>query len=1601
MATPRTVISPVADQLQKGRRELLDLSTRNRLLSVPVGSKTARIINVYDERAEEVYRSLVTDGKALTFVPGKAAPAASIAGAMPADVSQAQDHEEHGIALPQPEDEGGEANAARYTDHKLQTKLSAEALQRRLLDMHYDAATFFEEQGVNILYLAIGQLKWFDAATSDIERFAPLILVPVRLERKTVSQRFRIVWTDEDVAENISLAEKFRTEFGLTLPEFKSGDDFDIQEYLTALQRAVAAQPKWEIRPDAMVLGFFSFAKFLMWRDLDAARWPDQCRIDEHESIKALLGDGFTHHDQLIPEDANVDELLSVPDMRHVVDADSSQALAIECVRGGSHLVIQGPPGTGKSQTITNVIAAAVADGKKVLFVAEKMAALEVVKRRLDNIGLGPLCLELHSNRSTKKHVLDSLRDGWDLGPPVIEQAEKIHDELKRVRSKLNGHAALMHKSVQPSGFTPYVIIGHLVALGQQNVPVSGALFDGAERWSRREFEQKEALIRDIGERIAVIGRPSDHPFRGLQRAGLLRPDLDRIVALASSTHRQLTEVLSTAMELAKQLQLETPAATVAALSQHVTMAQHFAKSPQIDKAAISNSIWTAGYNQLCKLVTAGRRLEKAREQMRQMAVAPVALTASLAEARMAVAAHGGSLFRIFSGDYRRAMAALRSIMTGPPPKDVQERLAILDVVLEAQAAIKEIEAGAQAGRDALGMLWAGQESDWKLAEAALAWVSGMRRAGLAESCLGIYSRVANVPQALETAVAAEKVMATFVATWEELQTLTEFDRQRAFGESVSEQVPLTALHAMLMRWGGESEKAFDWTGYYAKEHAAGGLGISDFVGRMANGEIEPATAREVFRRQYFERLLEYAAREEPALAQFDGRDQDASVASFREYDKRRIDLARAETAAAHYKGLPGGGAGVGPVGVLKGELARKRGHMPIRKLFKQTAPVVQAIKPVFMMSPLSVAQFLEPGAINFDLLVVDEASQVEPVDSLGAIARCRQIVVVGDEKQLPPTRFFMRVTSDVPVDDDEDDGAAKVGDVESVLTLCLAKGLPSRMLRWHYRSRHHSLIAVSNSEFYGNKLFVVPSPHTAAAGSGLTFHHVENGVFDSGGTAVNRVEAQRVADAIIRHARETPDFSLGVATFSLRQREAIRDELELRLVKAPELQAFFDSHPEEPFFIKNLENVQGDERDVIFISVAYGRNTQGYMAMRFGPLSSEGGERRLNVLISRAKRRCEVFSSITADDIDLERAKGRGVAALKIFLSFAKTGRLSIAKRTDREVESPFEESVKRALEQVGYDVHTQIGIAGFFIDLAIAHREFPGRYVLGIECDGVAYHSSKSARDRDRLRQAVLEDHGWIIHRIWSADWFSKPEEQIRKVVDAVEQAKVALKASSAIDKAKATPRTSLRVDFFERGDHETAIATVGRREEPYQEHRFTPPVGRQPHEVSEREMAEIVVGVVTAEGPIHESEVIARVRSNWGLGRAGGRIQQAVVAGLERATTQGRVAEERATYDVPGRPVRVRNRAAVQSSGLRKPDNLPPSEVRCAITNCVRAGMGAKRDEIASDVADAFGFAAVSAQLRANIDSIVGEMLNSGALIAEGEILKEAADRQATVD
>lgn len=1566
----------IRDTLQAQRRVLLDLTYRNRLLNLP-RKPSSRSIVIHDERSAPTLQTLL-DKKGMTFAAlrGEAAEEP-----LPDDPAAAPDDTP---ALPQPgeDDSASGVLAEHHLDARLQTRLSSEHLQKRLLEMFYEYRSMLEEQGVNVLYLAMGQLAFRepDAAPGEF-RHAPLVLLPVVLERKSARERFVLRWADEEPQENLSLREKLRADFGIALPPFPDTDAFDISAYLASVRECVASQPDWSVLDNALQLGFFSFSKLLMFLDLDPDKWPDGKQIDANRLVEGLLGDGFADADSGLPGGGSgfLDTLIPAAELKHVMDCDSSQALAIETVRRGHDLVIQGPPGTGKSQTIANLIATAVGDGRKVLFVSEKMAALEVVKRRLENVGLGPLCLELHSNKANKRTVLEELGRTLQLGQPQPADVAGGIEQLDGLRGQLNAHAQRMHAPVGNAGLTPFGILGHLA----RYLPGTGRppyRLDAAGEWSSADLERRVAMLRDLCTQLPRVGRPDLHAWRGVAHAPVMRTQAEDLVARTAPLAHAVVQACAAAAALADALGV-SPALHLGDLEQQCQVAKTLSTSPAFDRDTISSAVWSAGLASLRDGLEQGRVLA-AIVGRRSAQLADVAWMSDWLPQRLVVAAHGERLLRFLHGPYRQAISQLRSVLRGPLPKPHTERLALLDDLIAARKARQVLESIEATARAAFGAVWQGERTDWTLADSILGWVQHAAPVGSMDVralAAGLQDRNALGAAVQRARQAASEVGSAFAALVQALQ----LDVAAAFGVPAQAAVPLAELQARTAAWSHDVDGLLAWLGYadVARRGAAEGMQAPMALAAETAQSADAADA--LFRCAFHLQLLALASHAHPELAGFDGRRHETLVAQFRHWDRQRLALAQFEAAQAHHAGLPRGTAGgVGALGTLRSEIARKRNHMALRRLFRLCASPIQTIKPVFMMSPLSVAQFLEPGAIEFDLLVIDEASQVEPVDALGAIARCRQIVVVGDDKQLPPTAFFARLAGgeDAALDDD----GAQAKDLESVLSLCAAKGVPQRMLQWHYRSRHESLIAVSNKEFYEGKLFIVPSPDRQRTRTGLRFHFLPHGRFDRGNSYKNAVEAAAIAQAVVEHARLSPELTLGVGAMSVRQRQAISDELELARRQHPELEQYIARHPHEPFFVKNLENIQGDERDVIFISIGYGRaKNDDKLYQNFGPLNADGGHRRLNVLITRARQRCDVFSSITADDIRVDERSRLGVAALKTFLKYAEYGDLGVPQPSNRGAGSPFEEAVQQALAQRGLQVDSQVGVAGFFIDLAVVDPQAPGRYLLGIECDGATYHAAPSARDRDRLRQEILEAHGWAIHRIWSTDWFQHPDRELQRLLDAVDAARARLAAppadAAAAVSTGAPPTVVMRMPVDAAEDLPAIEAGLA-----YTQADFTPGnAALAPHEVSLASMAATVARIVEIEGPIHEEEIIARVRDLWQLQRAGTRIQSAVQAALLHAGQRGALEVEDGCYAVTGKPVVVRNRALASSRSLRKVELLPPQELRQALLELIDQAHGAGAEEVATPVARRLGFQGTSQALRERIQAQVQVLLAQGQL------------------
>ena len=1563
-STDHNRIFTIKQLLDEARRRLVETGTRNRLVHVNRERKRANVLNIINERSEDIFEIIRAKNKKMKFL------------AKGSDEELESDEEPlfHFI-------EAGEFDEARYKDNLLETPLGPDALQKRLLRLSRDAKTAEEEQGLNILYLALGFLTWYEDEKSDVKREAPLILLPVSLVRNETTSAFDIISRDDDLVANLPLQERLKSDFGLNLPEIEE-DDFSPEVYFEQISEIIQNQKDWEIDRDGMQLGFFSFAKLLMLRDLDPSNWANDGLL-ESALLSDLLTASYVPSDPLFGPEDKLDEKLQPGDIIQVVDADASQTKVIEEVRSGRDLVVQGPPGTGKSQTITNIIASAVHDGKKVLFMAEKMAALSVVHQRLVKAGLRNVCLELHSKNANKKSLIGELSRTLNEASTTANMPSDP-EKLKYSRDRLNSFDEMMHTDVPGTHFSPFQILSKLILhLGSEDDPP----VISEPSLSAMSAEEINIMDRNLGLVIKILGKlgpVTNHPFYGYENLNLQPTDLDRVSGEIEKATSNIEKLLSFSADMAEDIGVNT-ASNLDGAHKLSAYYKNLMEYPQEAIPFIAYLSECDDLKRLCHGIQHGIDWSKAKK-FNEAIFQPSAFEQNLNHLRAPITAGATSFFARLGSNYRRASKELALYLKIPIPSKAPERLSLLDSLSDVVRKRQELKNEENFLSHVFGSDWRGEKTDFAAINGGALWFNKASQLNVTANP-SLVSDIISADKDLGRIISdndqnIEQVRTSVKALVERLDA----DFSKIFETAEFNELPLENIEAEFSNLSSNIETYEEWVSLNKAMNNVQEMGLSELLEMIEEGQVDVASASKEFHYALAEALWEKAREKIPELADLNSISREELVEEFKSLEADRIDDTKKIIYQKHINDLPRGA--VGEMAVVRGEIGKKRRHKPIRKLIETAGKVIQRIKPVFLMSPISIAQFIPPETLEFDLLVIDEASQVRPEDALGAIARCRQIVVVGDQQQLPPTSFFSRLTSDLDDEDDEENedplaGAARATELESILALCEARGLNRRMLEWHYRSRDPSLIKVSNAEFYESGLVLPPSPLEKDKNFGLKFTRVP-GVYargrqNKGRISTNKIEAQKVVEAIQKHCRKWPELSLGVVTFSVKQRDMVNELLEHARREDKKLDAFLRDGRNEDVFVKNIENVQGDERDVIFISVGYGpQEPNGRLkSMHFGPVNRDGGERRLNVLFSRSRVRCEIFASFDPGDIDLNRTTKEGPRVLKRFLEFAKTGLMEEHIPTGKDYDSPFEEDVANEIRKLGYEVDTQVGSGGFVIDLAIKHHDHSGQYMLAVECDGATYHSALWARERDRLRQGVLEGLGWSFHRIWSTDWFHKRSKEIDRLKKAIGKASKKVSEDASYKGANAG-------SAFAVPDSDTEVPTISEIQPLDLEEISVPKyvafdelvsTTKEPHEVSDYALAPIIKQIIQAEGPIHSDEIARRLAGAFGKTRAGQRINaisRRVLNGVSR--NEGFSQDEDFWFtDEQAQNIPIRNRSELSGSIL-KAEYLPHMEIKAATKLIIENSGEVENDDLVRALSRLFGFQRAGPDLKKRISEVL---------------------------
>lgn len=1257
------------------------------------------------------------------------------------------------------------------------TAACLQTIQRR-------AQTNLEEKGLETLFLACGMATW---ASVDGGRppLSAVLLVPIALQTKGILKLQR----NGEAQVNPILLHALETEHGLkiapqdlldgaeTLAEDEVPDLTEIYQQLIAVAGEVRG---FTVQPQ-IALSNFSFQKMAMVRDLQD--YGEQ--MAAHDIIAAIAGDIASREklsgtrDEIDPR--SLDRIL--PDSEFLVfDADSSQQTVIQAVLSNQSGVIQGPPGTGKSQTIANLIAALAAQGKRILFVAEKRAALEVVMQRLTQKGLGHLLLDFHSADVSRRQVMQQFAESLEqVRNSFPVNSSDVHRRFVEYRTQLNNHVERLHKERLPADLSVYDIQGELLRFSEAD-KVS-TRFRGSElaKLNAENAETVEKLLAEVsGESlVSLLLQQSSSPWRDA-----------KLPSGAAALQ---------VMDVAQQIANQQYPAFLASLTDLIAITK-FTRPTNLEEAKDLFS-FVREVQQTLSLYS--EDLFRLDLDVKVQELWPL---------RSGFVAEGWAW--IFDGTFKRAMSILQKLRTAGKTSDHQ--------------LLREVTTAAE------------QLRRWRSRSSSKSTPCRIPAFDIARSRLN--GLLNNLPQI-----------------------------ESCLGQDL-EKLPLEQFITLLEALAADSDTPLQLVRLQEIEQEIDKRGASAIWKEIKRLKPSPQLWTRQFRYAWLTSQLDQARAQDSALATFNRTAHERFITEFRALDQARLELAAsrvrrayAERAIAAMNNHPEQDS------IVRREALKKARHLPLRKLLAEAPDVLTTLRPCWMASPLSISQLLDANRRYFDVVIFDEASQVLPEDAIPAILRGQQVIVAGDRYQLPPTTFFASGA------DEEGEELSVAAGFESLLDL-ISSFLPPWSLQWHYRSRDEALIAFSNRHIYSDRLVTFPGPGGTACISHVL---VESSPGQDGQEESAAQEVRKVVELVLNHATECPGQTLGVITMGLKHAERIEAALDAALKSRPDLGAFFDESRAERFFIKNIERVQGDERDVIILSVGYGKDRSGRLPYRFGPLLTEGGERRLNVAITRARQQMTVVSSFSHLDMDPNRSKARGVELLRLYLQYAATnGKLLGDAGQTGQALNPFEADVFDALQAKGIPLLPQWGVSQYRIDMVAQHPQKPGQFVLAIECDGASYHSAQTARDRDRLRQQQLEALGWRFHRIWSTDWFMRREAEVERAVQAYQA------AVEFVDRAEAENSQPVQIPLIE------ISAPQPKQPEPVatqRQQRGQRPSVPKRDKISDYQQSELVslVRWILSDGYLRtDEEILREMLPELGFKRRGVRIDEAVLAAIKRA-------------------------------------------------------------------------------------------------------------------
>lgn len=1208
------------------------------------------------------------------------------------------------------------------------------------------AKTAEEEAGANVLFLAFGFLKWYENESSEA-KYAPLVLVPVKISKSKGGKGFSVTISGEETQFNNTLLEFLMREFKIDIRGLENiSSGLKISEILAMVRMEILNMSRWDVSEE-VYLANFSFARFAMWNDI-------RKNIDKYRKnslVKSLLNNRLEIEGNVFED--KVEDEYAPSDILMPLMADSSQFSAMAEAAEGKSFVLHGPPGTGKSQTITNIIANCLNKGKRVLFVAEKQAALSVVKKRLDSVGLGDFCLEVHSNKLDKAELLKKLDATLALqAEQDAGEFDAKGEQLAELRKTLNEPVAALHKK-RRLGVSLYDAI--LIYEKNKNAPdvldIESTFYDSL---TKEKLESYEQMLLDVSAAAKTCGGAYRSPFDNVNVTEYDQDVRNRVyysaeVLIAEIKH--LKSYLSLFLDFYRQ---RISAFTIKKLS---TLVQLIAKlrGDEIKK------YFDCDENEFYVFFNANRRLDRLLGNYFKNFKALIDIDSDPAIIEQELDNWGENY-----KSSKVLMTLVKRLRKASVAKLAEsEELKYIGIVAQIYEDLQLVKNNT---RLAVNFSDRGGRINFRKRDEFMEDLMQMHAL-----CEGVFM---DYNADSFNSVCVKSVSGGYaVPVLEGLKnSIDAFENSvRNFAETIGAEADKYSDEDILDYFSIKAGALIDnvdmlpaWCLYKKISKKLTDEGLSFITDSLESGAVTSDNILGSFRKNVYRNFIETNIGTDPVLSKFSASVLEEKIDQFRALDEQYAKIAKEHIRQKLIAQLPTtsteGGLSLEVLSFQRIVKSNMRG-MTIKGFFEEIPELIKKLAPCMLMSPITVAQYLPAEADVFDLVVFDEASQLPTSEAIGSLARAKAAVIVGDPKQLPPTSFF----SSGYVDEENLDAE----DLESILDDCLALSMPEKHLNWHYRSKHESLIAFSNIMYYGSKLCTFPSPD--ALESKVRLALVEDGVYDRGFTKRNKAEAEALVADVVRRLKDPKlsRSSIGIVTFSTAQQDYIERRLADALVKNRLEDVAYER--EEPLFVKNLENVQGDERDVILFSVCYGPDRTGRVSLNFGPLNQLGGWRRLNVAVSRAREEMVVFSSMTSAMINLAKTNSKGVAGLKAFLEFAEKGKTTLAINSEelKTAHSGIGKYIAAELKNYGYECRYDVGISDFKIDCAVLDPKNKKRFILAVICDGVTAYRS-SAKDRNILQIQTLKLNNWNVVRLFTINFINNPKREIKKIKDVLDR-------------------------------------------------------------------------------------------------------------------------------------------------------------------------------------------------------------------------------------